>query len=131
MYEFHGWFGLAESAEESDTGTLAQGVADLTERVNQIRWATAAATVRMFNGEHFLNVDGLVNRRRDEAEELDALLEYVGQRFPGSYGLLYERAADMPEPPGQGAFRVRVMTRGRLAYRGDPFLSPIHPVIED
>jgi len=131
VYEFHGWFGLAESAEESDTGTLAQGVAELTERVEQLSWATGAASVRRFNGEHYLNVDGLVNRRRDEAEELDQLLLYVGQRFPGSYGLLYERAADMPEPPGQGAFRVRVMTRGTLEFREDPFLSPIRPVIED
>jgi len=131
MYEFHGWFGLSESPEESDTGTLTEGVEELTARVRQLDWTTAAAFVRGFNGEYFLNVDGLVNRLRDEADELLELLSYVGSRFPGSYGVLYERADDMPEPPGPRAFRVGVMARGRLNYHADPFLSPIHPMIED
>ncbi|MEU3185135.1 Imm7 family immunity protein [Streptomyces sp. NPDC006923] len=37
----------------------------------------------------------------------------------------------MDVPPGQGAFRVRVMARGEIHIRLDPFLSPVRPVIED
>ncbi|MZD06603.1 hypothetical protein GTW43_16080 [Streptomyces sp. SID5785] len=131
MYEFHGWFGIAESPEEADAGTLEQGLGELRARVEAIDWSTGEAALRAHGGESFLRVDGLVNRRRDEAEELDALIAFVAARFPGSWGLLYERADDLPAPPGPGAFRVRVMARGEVTTRLDPFLSPNRPVIED
>jgi hypothetical protein len=79
----------------------------------------------------FVRADGLVNRRRDEAEELDALVAFIARRFPGAWGLLYERADDLPSPPGPGAFRVRVLARGEVTERLDPFLSPVRPLIED
>lgn len=131
MYEFHGWFGIAESPEESDAGSLEAGVAELRERISQITWATGEAALRIYNGEYFALFNGLVNRRRDEAEELETLLLHIATRFPGSWGLLYERSSDMEIPPGQGAFRVRVMARGEIRNRLDPFLSPVRPVIED
>ncbi|MEU5443895.1 Imm7 family immunity protein [Streptomyces griseofuscus] len=131
MYEFHGWFGIAESAEEADAGSLEEGLTELRAIIGHIDWATASATLQVLNGEYFVRADGLVNRRRDEAEELDALIHFIARRFPGSWGLLYERSADMDQPPGPGAFRVRVMARGEVQDRLDPFLSPCHPVIED
>jgi hypothetical protein len=105
MYEFHGWFGIAESPEEADAGTLEEGLAELRAAVDRIDWSTG--------------------------EALDALIHFIARRFPGSWGLLYERSADMDQPPGPGAFRVRVMARGEVQDRLDPFLSPCRPVIED
>ncbi|MET8974164.1 immunity 7 family protein [Streptomyces sp. NPDC004539] len=131
MYEFHGWFGIAESPEEADTGTLEEGVAELREAIGRIDWATGEAVLKIHNGEYFVRTDGLMNRRRDEAVELDDLIRFIARRFPGSWGLLYERSADLTEPPGPGAFRVRVMARGEVQDRLDPFLSPCNPVIED
>jgi hypothetical protein len=131
MYEFHGWFGIAESPEEADAGTLEEGVTELRAIIGRIDWSTAEATLKILNGEYFVRADGLVNRRRDEAEELDALIHFIARRFPGSWGLLYERSDDMDFPPGPGAFRVRVMARGEVRDRLDPFLSPCRPVIED
>ncbi|MFC5145825.1 Imm7 family immunity protein [Streptomyces aureoversilis] len=131
MYEFHGWFGIAESPEEADAGSLSEGLADLRDRISGIRWVTGEVKLAAYNGQYFLAVDGLVNRRRDEAQELDALLGYVADRFRGAWGLLYERSDDFTDPPGPGAFRVRVMARGVVQYRLDPFLSPCRPVIED
>ncbi|MEV4501992.1 Imm7 family immunity protein [Streptomyces klenkii] len=131
MYEFHGWFGIAESPEEADAGSLAQGLSDLRVRLSRIRWVTGEVRLAVHNGEYFLTANGLVNRRRDEARELEALLEYVAGRFLGAYGLLYERSDDFTDPPGPGGFHVRVMARGVLQSRFDPFLSPCRPVIED
>lgn len=131
MYEFHGWFGLSESPEESDSGTLYSGVDVLRQRIACLDWATGGVHLAIHNGQHFLTVGGLMNRRRDEADELNSLLEHVASRFPGSWGVLYERSDDFDEPPGPGAFRVRVMARGILQTRLDPFLSPCRPVIED
>jgi Immunity protein 7 len=132
MYEFHGWFEISESADESDLGTLGEGLEQLRTMIDTLQWPTAAATLRDFNGAHVLNLDGLVNRRRYEADDLDALLEHIGKRFPGSYGLLYDRSDNDPTfAAGPNAFRVRVMARGQLATHPDPFLSPTQPVIED
>ncbi|MFF2222477.1 Imm7 family immunity protein [Streptomyces globisporus] len=131
MYEFHGWFGIAESPEESDAGNLDAGIAELSSAIRNIDWATGEVALKTHNGEFFVIANGLMNRRRDEAEELDELLHHICARFPGSWGLLYERSPDMETPPGQGAFRVRVMARGQIHLRLDPFLSPVQPVIED
>lgn len=131
MYEFHGWFTVAESTEEADTGTLDDGVAGLRARVSEIDWATAGAELVVYNGMYVLLVNGLINRRRDEAAELEQLLADVASRFPGSSGILYERSDDMESPPGTNAFRVRVMARGVIVTRLDPFLSPCRPTIED
>ncbi|HTJ68786.1 MAG TPA: Imm7 family immunity protein [Actinospica sp.] len=131
MYEFHGWFEISESTDESDTGTLSEGVAELHAMVEALGWRTASATLRVFNGSHVLNLDGLTNRRGTEADELDSLLTHVCKRFPGSYGLIYDRSDNDPEfVGGPNAFRVRVMARGEFVAHQDPFLSPIQPTIE-
>jgi hypothetical protein len=66
-----------------------------------------------------------------EGDRLELFLAIIGRRLPGSFGLIYERDDEMPDPPGTNAFRVRVMARGKLTERQDPFLSPVNPVIED
>jgi hypothetical protein len=132
MFEFHAWFGIAESPEEADTGTLDEGLAELRSRIEALDWGTNGEVVlRVFNGEWCVRADGTANRRRDEAAELYALVSFIAERFPGAWGLLYERADDLPAPPGQGAFQVHVLARGELTLRLDPFLSPVRPVIED
>ncbi|QNE74946.1 hypothetical protein F0344_10255 [Streptomyces finlayi] len=131
MYEFHGWFGVAESSEESNAGSLDSGIVELRTRIDEIKWETGEVSLKLHNGEFFVLANGLMNRRRDEAADLDGLLHYIASRFPGSWGILYERSSDMDVPPGQGAFRVRVLARGEVSVRLDPFLSPVRPIIED
>jgi hypothetical protein len=131
MYEFHGWFGIAESAEESDSGSLSQGISSLRTLISSIQWSTGAAEIKNYNGQYYVVVGGLMNRRRDEADDLDSLIGYIASRFPGAWGILYERSDEFVDPPGAGAFRVRFMARGAVHSRLDPFLSPCRPVIED
>ena len=131
MHEFHAWIGLAESAEESDLGGLAEAVGELEELAADSKWHDAVFEVRNLNGQYFVTADGMVNRRREEGERLDLFLAVIARRLPGSWGLIYERDDEMPDPPGPNAFRVRVLARGRVVEHPDPFLSPVHPVIED
>lgn len=131
MYEFHGWFSIAESPEESDAGSLAEGVDILRDQICAIQWATGSIELLVHNGTYFVSVNGLMNRRRDESQELDEIINFIARRFSGAWGILYERSDDFVEPPGDGAFRVRVMARGEVRNRLDPFLSPCRPVIED
>jgi hypothetical protein len=127
MYEFHGWFVLAETSEEADAGGLSDAVAGLERLLASLNWPTAMACLRMLNGQPFLLMEGLVNRRRHEADDVDMLIQRVALLLPGSYGLLYERSDDVPSTD----FTVRVMARGQITVRDDPFLSPTQPTIED
>ncbi|TCB93374.1 hypothetical protein E0H26_22795 [Micromonospora zingiberis] len=132
MYELHGWCRLSQTTEESDTGQLDAIVDELTELVAGLEFPTnVLAQVTVLNGEYYLLLHGVANRRRDEAAGMSQVLQFVVRRLPGSYGLLYEKDEDMPDPPGPNAFRVHVMARGEINERLDPFLSPIRPVIED
>ena len=131
MYEFHGWFGLSESTEESEFDIVSGIVDELRTTLATLDWPTSVARVELCNGCFYLILTGLVNRMRYEASDIDDLLMWVGSNLPGSYGILYERAADMPFPPGPDEFRVRVMARGRLSLFQDPWLSPFNPAIED
>jgi hypothetical protein len=131
MYEVHGWFGLAESTEAADVGGLFAGVEDVRHMLEEHTWPTISAAVEVINGQPFLVLTGFANRRREEATFIDDVVEFVSDRLPGSWGLLYERDDEMPPPPGPNAFRVTALARGRLLKRLDPFLSPCIPTIED
>jgi hypothetical protein len=131
MHEFHAWIGLSESTEESDLGGLQQAVGELQEVAADSKWHDAIFEVKNLNGQYFLMAAGMVNRCREEGERLDLFLAIVARKLPGSWGLIYERDDEMPDPPGPNAFRVRVMARGKVIEHPDPFLSPCNPVIED
>ena len=131
MHEFHAWIGLSESTEESDLGGLQDVVGELQELAADSKWHDAVFEVRNLNGQYFVTAEGMVNRRREEGERLDLFLAIIARKLPGSWGLIYERDDEMPDPPGPNAFRVRVLARGRIVERPDPFLSPCNPVIED
>jgi hypothetical protein len=131
MHEFHAWIGLSESTTESDEGQLAEKVTELQDLVADSHWHDAVFEVKNLNGQFFLSATGFVNRRREEGDRLDLFLAVVARRLPGSYGLIYDRDDEMPEPPGPNAFRVRVLARGKITEHQDPFLSPCNPVIED
>jgi hypothetical protein len=131
MFEFHGWFALAETAEESDTGGLRARVEELQAMLDRLRWPTSSADLRVLNGEYFLVLQGLVNRARHEAQDVEEIVGFVATNLPGSYGLLWRRGDEQAVPPGPGAFAVTVVARGRVHRRLDPFLSPTRPTIED
>ncbi|WP_116206176.1 Imm7 family immunity protein [Amycolatopsis circi] len=133
MYVVHGWFELEESPAEPEWGEekLDELVEEVRARIAGTDFGTSEVTLKIFNGIYVLRVDGAPNHRGTEIPEVIEFLEYVARLLPGSYGLLYERDEEASDAPGQNGFRVRVMARGELGLRLDPFLSPIQPVIED
>lgn len=134
MFEFHGWFALRDATEDGGANVVREAVEELRGWLaERVAYVTVAVDVHELNGEYFLNLTGLANRRhgRPETDDLEDLLPWLVKRLPGSYGLLFERSDDMPTPPGAGAFRVRALRRGRVSEHLDPFLSPIQPNIED
>ncbi|MEU6642706.1 Imm7 family immunity protein [Saccharomonospora sp. NPDC046836] len=132
MYEFHGWFGLDLSTEEADFAMNAREVERVRELIDRTTWTPSVSIdLRYPNGQAFLTMTGFLNRKRDSSDPVDSLLELIASSLPGSWGLLYERDDEMPVSPGSNAFKVRVLARGRIENRLDPFLPPCNPVIED
>ena len=133
MYEFHGWLGLAETTSEADEGGLSEAINAL-RRMLQDSFGppmSSVAEIYALNGEHFLSINGLLNRPRDTEGAIEELMAFIAGRLPGSWGLVYDRNDEWSESPLVNAFRVRVLARGSVSIRTDPFLSPVHPTIED
>ena len=128
MYQFHGWFGLSDSTEDSDEQVLDAAVDELRRLMDDLAEYLTVRQVTPLNGDYFLLVAGAGNRPRDTPVQLDRLLSRVAELLPGSYGLLYERDDEAVE---SNAFRVRKLARGVVSEESDPFLSPIVPTIED
>jgi hypothetical protein len=131
MYEFHAWFGLAETTSEADVGGLARAIEDMRPILGWFVLPQSMAEVRTLNGEYFVWVNGLQNRPREQEGALDDLLSFLAKRLPGSWGLVYDRSDDWSEPPLANAFRVRALARGSISVREDTLLSPLRPTIED
>lgn len=131
MYEFHGWFTIAEKPEEIDDGNLEHIINQIRELLGKLDWPSGFADLRAMNGQYFLHMAGFSNRPRHYQEDIDKLLRFLAERTSGSYGLLYWRDDEDTSPPGMGNFRVSILARGRVLERFDPFLSPTTPIIED
>lgn len=131
MYEFHGWFVVAETPEDHDDGGLDQILAELRQMLATMKWAPVRYDLYPLNGVYHLCVTGHLNRPLTHPEDVAALMTFLARRAPGSYGLLYWRDDEDASPPGMGEFRVRVLARGTITDRFDPFLSPTIPTIEN
>ena len=130
MYMAHGWCSLADNTYEADAGHLEGLVGELRVLVEAVRWSSLVFDLRRVNGFWVLNLTCCSNRERGEAAVVDDVLTWIATRLPGSYGLVFDRDDDLPEPYGN-QHRVRVIARGLVIERPDPFLSPARPVIED
>lgn len=132
MYEFHGWFGISEDPYEDDLASLRAGVEELRARIEGVDWGSSCRVrLDVLNGLPVVTAAGQTNHKGYEAGQLDELVAYIARRFPGSWGLLHDRSDEGDIPNADNAFRVRVLRRGTVEERLDPFLSPCDPVIED
>jgi hypothetical protein len=131
MFEFHGWFTISETPEDYDVGGLETIIVNLRKYLDAMEWPSGFADLRVLNGIPFLSITGHPNRPRNYHQHLDALLTFIKQHAPGSYGLLYWRDDEDDRPPGRDNFHVHVLAKGTVVERFDPFLSPAIPTIEN
>jgi hypothetical protein len=141
MYSAHGWATIWPSFKNDDS------VDDLLEqeRLEALRDQIAAhiqhgglertegrmnpfAEIRTLNNEMHLWLSGNNNHAQWHEAIVD-LFHYIASVAPGAYGLLYTMNDEDAAHPNQ--FRVWVLARGALVERGDPFLSPYFPTVED
>ena len=131
MYEVHGWIVLSRSTDGELEDLPGNVPSELRSLIADVNSASVWADLRVANGEVTILISGLANRRRKESVSIDELLLATARSLPGSWGLIYDRDDETELPPGPNAYRVRVLARGAVEVRDDPFLSPCRPTIED
>ena len=131
MYEFHGWFSLSDNTYDMISERVDEALPEIQAHLDRFEGRSLIIDLRWLNGIPTVTLQGELNRRLGYGDLLTELLDLLARRLPGSYGLVYERDDERVDPPGGNAFRVRVLARGAVTERDDPFLSPSRPVIED
>lgn len=131
MFTFHGWFVIAETTYDYDIGGLDTIITNLRILLSQTTWPSGFAEIRPLNGIYYLYMGGNTNRPLGYHATHTTILQYLAVHAPGSYGLLYWQDDEDDSPPGNNNFHVRVLARGKIEHRFDPFLSPAVPMIED
>ncbi|MGW6902170.1 Imm7 family immunity protein [Streptomyces sp. NPDC054919] len=129
MFEYHGWVKVLESAsagdDDYDNGRLHGIVEGIERRIREIN-SPYLLDLRWMNGEAFVHFGGFPNHRDTEIVEF---FGEVGERAPGSYGLLHVR--DDEDPGRENEVLVIRMVRGLLTDQPESLLSPCIPVLED
>ncbi|WP_017622516.1 Imm7 family immunity protein [Nocardiopsis chromatogenes] len=125
MFEFHGWLAI----KGPDTPDDEPDPEVLHRLVESASGGSSLIDLRWINGELFLHVGGLLNRRSSEADEVFDLVEHIGSIAPGSYGLLYYHDDEMARDDGN-AFHVLAVRRGQVTEESDGHLSPVIPRLE-
>lgn len=141
MYSVHGWATIWPSYKNDDTvdnmldddqmDALRRKIADHIQELGLNRTEQQMhpfAEIRALNYTTHLWLSGSNNHAVWHETIMD-LFTFLATVAPGSYGLLY---VENDEDPGHAnRFRVWVLARGAFVERGDPFLSPHFPVVED
>ena len=129
MYTYHLWIVLAESVTEADSGRLSEKVQALRTLVAERMTPPPQSPINQINHEWVFQCSVSRNHGGQQLDRLHAVLTWICEHLPGSYGLVYLR--DDEDSAFSGSYKVLVVARGRFVERRDPFLSPIVPTIED
>ncbi|MFJ9692167.1 Imm7 family immunity protein [Kitasatospora sp. NPDC101183] len=124
MFEYHGWVNVIETAtaEEQDPAVLHAIADGLRQRI-AATGGRHLLDLRWSNGALFLHLGGL---RNHPDPDVLGLFREVGERAPGSYGLLHVR-----DDAHLNEARVLRMVRGRVSEHREALLSPCIPLLED
>ena len=131
MYEFHGWATIRETPSLADEENMDKVIDSVNSFIKNLNWTSGGVLdVRQINGEYHLSVSGFTNHKGKDAEDVLSLYQFLAQKAPGSYGILFVRD-DEDRSGNDNKFQVLVLARGSLKEREDPFLSPYVPIVED
>ncbi|MFF3559399.1 Imm7 family immunity protein [Streptomyces sp. NPDC002574] len=129
MFEYHGWISVQERPHANDddgsSARLGEIVEGIQARIREID-SPYLLDLRWMNGEPFLHLGGFPNHRD---EDVVSLFAEVGERAPGSYGVLHIR--DDEDLGHENEVVVIRMVRGTVTEYTEPFLSPCIPALED
>src|SRR4051812_14431067 len=124
-------------------GGLDATVKELRKLLDRLEWGYECVTdLHRLHEVWFLTVHGMSRRRQGQHEDnVQRILDFLVERLPGSHGLLYhgeDEGHELDYTTHRAAspwiplvYHVRVLAKGVVTDRLDPFLSPRHWVVED
>jgi hypothetical protein len=128
LYTAYGWFDLSITPDD-DLDELDQRVAALRAELEGHKWLGQFVSLHLVASGHVLGITAGANHGGAMAPEIEALIQRVAAEFPESHGLLFEMDDDL-DPPADNEYRLRVMVRGAITDRPDPFFSPLMPTVD-
>jgi hypothetical protein len=127
LFQINGWCELQSDTYENDDGALAYVLAEVAVEIDRLALSRFADVWRQ-GGSAFVRIHGAANRANGADENVRRLFTWIGERAPGSYGLVYLRDDEQSSP---NEFVIYRLARGRVDVPKDLLLSPIVPRIED
>lgn len=125
MYTLLGWLVVETAADETDPAALEDTRTWLLEEIPRSELGSALL-VEGRGGLLLVTARLVQNRELGETVRLLTLLEELGRRATGSYGLIHARDTDVsPE------FDVIVVARGVVSIQTSTYFAPAVPTIED
>ena len=130
-YTMFGWFDI-DRWEEADDEDLSIDVpwGDIQAKIDSIEWpSNTHIDFHPTNFSHHLVMHSQHNHTYGVPDDIDELISWLGEQFPGTHGLIYEQDDEDPTGAFDNAYRVRVMIRGQLTQHVDPYFSPLTLIV--
>ena len=131
MFEYHGWISIivAPYDVENEDEKLHQVVTYSKNLIEQTLPKHHIAELKPINGEYMASFAGLANHSSSVAEAIISIFKKIGQKAPGSYGILYFWNDE--DTNSNNKFSVGRLARGKFEVLEDCYLSPRIPKLED
>lgn len=130
MYQYHGWAVILESTgDEVSNEKEIKIVEAIKKYIEDLQLNVDVLDMKAVNGQYHLWMTGLWNREPSLKFSPVEIMKNIGIIAPGSYGMLYVFNDEHPKHFNE--FRVYALARGNVEEKGDPFLSPLVPVVTD
>ncbi len=127
MFQAHGWCELLLTTDGEEDPNDALALVQWTEAQIEQTGLAPGLSVKGIGGSFILRCHLVQNRDNGDKQRIHDLLELLGDRAQGTYGLVYFRDDDSSEY----SFDIAVMRRGQVSIDADLLLSPIIPRLED
>ncbi|HEX2944949.1 MAG TPA: Imm7 family immunity protein [Clostridia bacterium] len=130
MYEVHGWAALRYHTHDTDQVLRDEAFSRFVKYMEGIVIDEDCYMISRKNGLDSFSVTRLHNHKYNVYVDI---FKWIAENLPGSYGLLYiwDDVDVHEEHDNSNKFVVWKLSRGKLEFEEDPFLSPCIPTIED
>lgn len=133
MIIYNGWIAIQmnvdcdlDSIDGSDLKAFFSNMEPFISDFN--KYPSRSAIYKSMNWDDIYLVNGIHNRVLSYLDDVVTLYKTIGEKAPGSFGLLYVR---LPEDPVHwNNYRVFRLAKGVLTEHEDTLLSPCRPVVE-
>ena len=131
MFEYYGWITFVYSPYdvENEDEKLDVVISYAMNFIKQVLNENHIAELKVINAKYMASFAGYANHRSPDVEAVIEFFEEIGQKAPGSYGLLYVWDDEVPDFNGE--FKVGRLVRGEFEIVKDHYLSPRIPTLED